>query len=400
MADGARRRTRAGEPPSGVDSDRTHRRSSAELYHRHTLSDIAAPRHLPTTRGERPAYVRGVDELSRRTGAARPPRRARLPRPRHHGRGVAQAFRSRDHHDHRRGYGDSWCRTMVAVFGFLLAMPSGAPARNSRSRPGPAPPRRSSGVHRGRWRVTASAEGSGFLQVGRTARLHGRTRRCRQGGRRPATGQARICSEDYGGPQTRADHRHRQRQAGHPRVTRSDGCGIADWQTLRPLLGDPERRGRIPRPPKRPAPSTTVPAVEHLVQRGETLTVIARRFGTTIGAITERNQLDDPDNLAEGQRLVIPEPSSVQLVRDAARRGGNGSGFAFTLTGVQPGNRSCSRSTFPTARRSPARRTSPRSTARWRPPTRRASAPASTASSPRRRGHRCRDPLPCRSGRG
>ena len=72
------------------------------------------------------------------------------------------------------------------------------------------------------------------------------------------------------------------------------------------------------------------------MQRGETLTVIARRFGTTIGAITERNQLDDPDNLAEGQRLVIPEPSSVQLVATLLGAG-NGSGFAFTLTGVQPG---------------------------------------------------------------
>ena len=57
------------------------------------------------------------------------------------------------------------------------------------------------------------------------------------------------------------------------------------------------------------------------MQRGDTLTVIARRFRTTVRAITERNQITDPDSLAEGQTLVIPEPSSLELVAYAPRRG-------------------------------------------------------------------------------
>ena len=66
------------------------------------------------------------------------------------------------------------------------------------------------------------------------------------------------------------------------------------------------------------------------------MTVIARRFHTTIGAITDCNQLTDPDNLTEGQTLVIPAPSSVQLVATLLG-GGTTSGFELTLTGVQPG---------------------------------------------------------------
>ncbi len=51
----------------------------------------------------------------------------------------------------------------------------------------------------------------------------------------------RMCSEIYGGPQ---QARITGTVAGTPvsiRVSRSDGCGIADWTTLQWLLGPPER---------------------------------------------------------------------------------------------------------------------------------------------------------------
>ena len=72
------------------------------------------------------------------------------------------------------------------------------------------------------------------------------------------------------------------------------------------------------------------------MQRGDTLTVIARRFRTTVRAITERNQITDPDSLAEGQTLVIPEPSALALVATLLGAG-EASGFALRLTGAQPG---------------------------------------------------------------
>ena len=63
----------------------------------------------------------------------------------------------------------------------------------------------------------------------------------------------------------------------------ADGCGTADWQTLQPILGDPARStGSRPPEDARP-PTTTAPPVVYQVQRGDTLTEIARHFHTTVG---------------------------------------------------------------------------------------------------------------------
>jgi murein DD-endopeptidase MepM/ murein hydrolase activator NlpD len=50
------------------------------------------------------------------------------------------------------------------------------------------------------------------------------------------------------------------------------------------------------------APQVTV----HIVQRGETLFSIARRYGSTVDAITHANGIRDPRQIYVGQRLVIP----------------------------------------------------------------------------------------------
>ena len=51
----------------------------------------------------------------------------------------------------------------------------------------------------------------------------------------------RVCSQIYGGPQ----RAHLTGTVGGEHVnltiTRTDGCGTADWQTLAPLLGDPQK---------------------------------------------------------------------------------------------------------------------------------------------------------------
>lgn len=44
----------------------------------------------------------------------------------------------------------------------------------------------------------------------------------------------------------------------------------------------------------------------YVVRAGETLGVIAARYGTTIAMLAELNDLADPDVLAEGQELLIP----------------------------------------------------------------------------------------------
>jgi LysM repeat protein len=50
-----------------------------------------------------------------------------------------------------------------------------------------------------------------------------------------------------------------------------------------------------------PAPQTT-----YTVVAGDTLALIADRFGTTVAAIQEANAIDDPNTITIGQVLVIP----------------------------------------------------------------------------------------------
>jgi LysM repeat protein len=57
--------------------------------------------------------------------------------------------------------------------------------------------------------------------------------------------------------------------------------------------------------PAQAAPRPTDPVV-HIVQWGETLNLIARRYGTTYTAIASANNLSNPNFVYVGQRLVIP----------------------------------------------------------------------------------------------
>ncbi|MGI6679245.1 MAG: LysM peptidoglycan-binding domain-containing protein [Dehalobacterium sp.] len=65
-----------------------------------------------------------------------------------------------------------------------------------------------------------------------------------------------------------------------------------------------------PTPAPTPAPTPTPrPPRTYVVQPGDTLFAIARRFGTTVEAIVELNNIADPDDIAPGQRLLIPQPT-------------------------------------------------------------------------------------------
>lgn len=145
----------------------------------------------------------------------------------------------------------------------------------------------------------------------------------------------RLCAEVYGGPQ-------RARITGtvggkrvSVTVNRGDGCGIAEWDALRPLLGDPERTGKIPRRAPTAATSTTAAPTTYRVQRGDTLTKIAKQFHSSVAAIVRENGLADADHLAEGQELTMPPPSAVHI--DAKLVGAStDDGFDLTLVGAAP----------------------------------------------------------------
>lgn len=53
--------------------------------------------------------------------------------------------------------------------------------------------------------------------------------------------------------------------------------------------------------------ATTRPG-QHAVRAGESLTTIAARYGVSVQALMEKNQITDPDSIREGQKLAIPEP--------------------------------------------------------------------------------------------
>jgi spore germination protein len=53
----------------------------------------------------------------------------------------------------------------------------------------------------------------------------------------------------------------------------------------------------------------------HVVQAGETLGRIAARYGVSIGAIVNTNQLPSPDQLSIGQALIIPAPGQIHIIQ-------------------------------------------------------------------------------------
>jgi spore germination protein len=53
----------------------------------------------------------------------------------------------------------------------------------------------------------------------------------------------------------------------------------------------------------------------HVIQRGETLTGIARTYGSTVEDIVEANEIPNPNNLVVGQTLVIPIIGSFYWVQ-------------------------------------------------------------------------------------
>ena len=70
-------------------------------------------------------------------------------------------------------------------------------------------------------------------------------------------------------------------------------------------------RTAISRPYSAPIKKGVFILTIYVVQSGDTLGGIARRFGVTTRQLTEDNQLEYPDRLVPGQSLVIADPQSV-----------------------------------------------------------------------------------------
>lgn len=86
--------------------------------------------------------------------------------------------------------------------------------------------------------------------------------------------------------------------AATPRPTVSSLPTTAASPGLSPLLS--------PTPGLSPTPEVT-PLV-HVVQAGESISLIAVEYGTTVDAIVELNGLQNPNLIVPGQELLIPPP--------------------------------------------------------------------------------------------
>ncbi len=71
----------------------------------------------------------------------------------------------------------------------------------------------------------------------------------------------------------------------------------------------PTPRPAPPQPSATPTPEPT--PILHIIQAGDTLIGLARRYGVTVQAIQEANGITDPRSLLPGQQLIIPmDPAS------------------------------------------------------------------------------------------
>jgi LysM repeat protein len=61
-----------------------------------------------------------------------------------------------------------------------------------------------------------------------------------------------------------------------------------------------------------PATTTTVPN-EYIVQKGDSLGKIAKKFGVTVADLVGLNGITNPDKIVEGQRLKIPPPPATTV---------------------------------------------------------------------------------------
>lgn len=57
-----------------------------------------------------------------------------------------------------------------------------------------------------------------------------------------------------------------------------------------------------------PPPTPEVTPLVHVVQAGESISLIAVQYGTTVDAIVELNGLQNPNLIVPGQQLLIPPP--------------------------------------------------------------------------------------------
>jgi LysM repeat protein len=81
------------------------------------------------------------------------------------------------------------------------------------------------------------------------------------------------------------------------------------------FLDSESSESRREQPAQQPAPR----GARYVVQRGDTLSAIARWQGTSVAALERANALADPDHLEVGQELVMPPGAAPKVSRPRSR---------------------------------------------------------------------------------
>jgi LysM repeat protein len=107
------------------------------------------------------------------------------------------------------------------------------------------------------------------------------------------------------------------------------GAEIGDGELTLPMFTLP-----IPEPPPAPtfAESYNGPVVQHTVERGQELGLIARGYNVSLTDIVALNGIENPDLLYIGQVLQIPAASVYQPAADDAPPAPTNSGRAFVIS--------------------------------------------------------------------
>ncbi|MGC9335727.1 MAG: LysM peptidoglycan-binding domain-containing protein [Anaerolineae bacterium] len=101
-----------------------------------------------------------------------------------------------------------------------------------------------------------------------------------------------------------------------PQSTPTPGEVITQTEGLIASVEVTEAPTMTPLPTDTPAPTPTPTAelVIHVVKRGEYLSGIAKEYGVTSRAIADANEIENPNLIITGQRLIIPNPGQEPAV--------------------------------------------------------------------------------------
>ena len=89
-------------------------------------------------------------------------------------------------------------------------------------------------------------------------------------------------------------------------LLRLNGLSNPDVLAIGQKLKVPGRSGAAPAAVGTPKPATGGQGRTYVVQKGDTLLSIARRYGLTTKQLQAANNITNPDKIFPGQKLVIP----------------------------------------------------------------------------------------------